>query len=132
VRGGAAPRWAPGPRVVRRAKQAASTRRREEASSPRGQRRRGRAGTAPRGRDGSGAAAGVGEKGRGAGRRGREKGAGDAGLSGGGGCVRAHLALAAAVKPPARSCWLARRLRCWARRAGPPSEPKTGKWGAPS
>jgi hypothetical protein len=74
--------------------------RRERGRAHSGARTMGRA--VPRGRDGSRADAGAREKGRGVGRREREKG--------GGGCVRAHQTVAAVVKPPARSCRLARRL----------------------
>jgi hypothetical protein len=74
--------------------------RRERGRAHRGARTTGRA--VPRGRDGSRAAAGAREKGRGVGRREREKG--------GGSCVRAHQTVAAAIKPPTRSCRLARRL----------------------
>jgi hypothetical protein len=97
--------------------------RRERGTAHRGARTTGRA--VPRGRDGSRADAGAREKGRSVGRREREKG--------GGGCARAHQTVAAAVKPPARCCRLARRLMgrggpSWAagrargKRGGPPGE----------
>jgi hypothetical protein len=68
-------------------------------------------------------------------RCGREKGSRGAGLSGGGGCTRAHQALA--VKPLAHSCRLVRRLRGapswaaqgrgWLGRAGEVVGPRVGR-----